>query len=95
MENSPFRSSKRRSTKDVPPTAIELLLAEDERINPAILLADRLMRRDAGDLLAPQEIEEAEAVLRHSREEIETVERQLAGLVRMGPVASTYVPAGF
>ena len=53
------------------------------------------MRRDAGDLLGAEEIEEAEAVLRHSREEIETVERQLAALIRMRPVASTYVPAGF
>lgn len=59
------------------------------------MLADRLMRRDAADLLGPVEIEEAKAVLLYSREEIDTVERQLAALVRMRPVASSYVPAGF
>lgn len=53
------------------------------------------MRRDAADLLGPEEIEEAKAVLAYSREEIDTVDRQLAALVRMRPVASSYVPAGF
>ncbi len=34
-------------------STIEVLLSETEQLNPAIILADELMRRDAAELLSP------------------------------------------
>lgn len=93
MENLPSQSSKRLSTKAVTP--LEILCGETEQINPAILLADELMRKGAAELLSAEDIEQAETVLLYSRAEIEKVQRQLSALINTPASASVYVPVGF
>lgn len=93
MESSPSQSSKRLSTKAATP--LEILCGEVEQINPAILLADELMRKGAAAFLSPEYIEQAEAVLLYSRQEIGNVQRQLSALVNTRASASVYVPVGF
>ena len=76
-------------------TPLDLLIGETERVNPAILLAEEFMRRDAADLLGADEIDRAAKVLNESRAEIETIRRQIAAFVRSSPSASRRTPAGF
>ena len=63
--------------------------------NPAILLADELMRKDASDLLSTEDIELAQTVVTYGRHEIENVQRQLAALISTPASSSVYVPVGF
>ena len=93
MESLPSPSSKRLSTKAETP--LEILCGETEQINPAILLADELMRKGAAELLSTEDIEQAESVLLYSRQEIENVQRQLSALINSRASASVYVPVGF
>ena len=76
-------------------TPLDLLIGETERVNPAILLAEEFMRRDAADLLSADEIDRAAEVLNDGRAEIETIRRQIAAFVRSPPSASSGTPIGF
>ncbi len=72
-----------------------ILADETEQINPAILLAEALMRRDAADLLSAEDIDRAEKTLQVGRMEIETIERQLSVFVRSPASPSLNIPTGF
>lgn len=76
-------------------TPIDNLRSEPEKLNPAIIMADELMRRDASELLTPEEIGRAEEVLRIGASEIEVIERHLAAFARSKPLPSTQIPGGF
>ena len=78
-----------------PETPLDLLIGETERVNPAILLAEEFMRRDAADLLSADEIDRAAEVLKDGRAEIETIRRQIAAFARSSPSASSRTPIGF
>lgn len=98
MENSPSRSSNEPSTKaadDIAQTPFETLCLEPEQLNPAIILAEDLMRRDAAELLSTQDVKRAEEVLQVGAKEIEVIERHLAAVKRSQPTAWMRVPLGF
>lgn len=76
-------------------TPLEILNAETQRINPAILLAEEFMRRDAGDLLSAEEIESSEHVLEEAKQEIETIRRQISAFTRSSPSPCRRLPIGF
>lgn len=80
------------STDDSP---LQLLRVEDERINPAIILADKLMRRDAEELLTVEEVSEAENVLAIGTQEIEAIEFHRKAFLKTPASAIDYVPLGF
>ncbi len=74
---------------------LELLRAENEQINPAIILADRLMRRDAAELLSVEEVNEAENILAVGTQEIEVIESHRKAFQKSPTSAIDYVPIGF
>ena len=74
---------------------LELLIDEVEEINPAILLAEELMRRDAEELLSAEDINRAEEVLHIGRTEIDIINRQISALVRSSASPSARLPIGF
>lgn len=74
---------------------LELLIDEVEQINPAILLAEEFMRRDAADLLSAEDINRAEEVLHLGRTEIEVIKRQIAAFVKSSASPSASLPIGF
>ncbi len=74
---------------------VKLLRAEDERVNPAIILAEGLMQRDAERLLTVEEVSEAETVLAIGTQEIETVEFHRKAFLKTPASAIDYVPLGF
>jgi hypothetical protein len=74
---------------------LELLIDEVEQINPAILLAEEFMRRNAADLLSSEDITRAEAILNEGRSEIETIRRQIVAFERSSPSPSIHTPTGF
>lgn len=74
---------------------LKLLRAETEQINPAIILAERLMRRDATELLSVEEVNEAESVITVGTDEIEAIEAHLKAFLKTPPSAVNYVPVGF
>lgn len=74
---------------------LEVLIGEIEQVNPAILLAEEFMRRDAADLLSAEEINRAEEILAIGRNEIEAIKRQEAAFVRSPASPSTGLPVGF
>ena len=74
---------------------LQLLRAEDERINPAIILADRLMRQDAEQLLTVEEVSEAEKVLAIATKEIEAIEFHRKAFLKTPASAVDCVPLGF
>ena len=76
-------------------SSLEILRSEAEQINPAILLADELMRKDASELLSTEEIELAQTVVTYGRHEIENVQRQLVALISTPASSSAYIPLGF
>lgn len=76
-------------------TPLAILTGETERVNPAILLAEEFMRRDAADLLSAEDISRAEDILNEGRMEIETIKRQIAAFVRSSPSPSIQTPTGF
>lgn len=73
----------------------EILTAEPEMINPAILLADTLMRRDAVHVLTVNEIIDAEKVLEAGTDEIRAVERHRDKFLKTTPASGSHVPVGF
>lgn len=76
-------------------SSLEILIAEPERINPAILLAEEFMRRDAEELLSAEDINRAEEVLHIGRAEIDIINRQISALVRSSASPSARLPIGF
>ena len=74
---------------------LELLRAENEQVNPAIILAERLMRREAAELLTVEEVAEAESILTIGTQEIEAVESHLKSLIKTPPTAIDYIPIAF
>ena len=74
---------------------LEILLGETEQLNPAIILADELMRRDAAELLSIPEIAKAEKVLEIGAHEIETIEGHRKAFLKSPPTPVRYVPSGF
>ena len=74
---------------------LNVLRAENERVNPAIILADRLMRRDAEKLLTVEEVSEAERVLAIGTQEIEAIEFNRKAFLKSPASAIDYVPIGF
>ena len=74
---------------------IDILRAEPERINPAIILADRLMRRDAEELLTVEDVAEAEHVLAIGTQEIEAIESHRKAFLKTPASAIDYIPVGF
>jgi hypothetical protein len=72
-----------------------LLRVEDERINPATILADKLMRRPAERLLSVEEIEEAQNVLTIGTQEVEAIESHRKAFLKTPPSAVDYIPVGF
>lgn len=101
--SSPSQSSKKRSTKankrDKTQTKaaspFEVLCEADERINPAIILAEELMRKDVYLALEFEDLERAEQTLAASRFEVERVESQFTAFVKSTPAASRKIPVGF
>jgi hypothetical protein len=101
--SSPLPSSKKRSTKArtrdkaniSSPSPFDVLCEADERINPAIILAEELMRKDVYFALEFEDLERAEQTLAASRREIERVESQFTALVKSTPAASAKIPVGF
>lgn len=76
-------------------TPLEILIGETEEVNPAILLAEEFMRRDAADLLSAEDIKRSEEILESGRMEIQTIRRQIAAFVRSSPSPSIRTPTGF
>ncbi len=73
---------------------LEILVEEVEQINPAILLAEEFMRRDAADLLNAEEISRVEETLQNARSEIDVIKRQTAAFARSPATPSTELPVG-
>ncbi len=76
-------------------TPVDILASEPETINPAIILADQLMRREVADLLTVAEIKHAEQVLEVGTREIETIERHKAAFLKSPATCAAYIPCGF
>ena len=74
---------------------LELLRAENEQINPAIILAERLMRREAAELLSVEEVNEAENILTIGTQEIEAIESHQKAFQKSPPSSIDYLPIGF
>lgn len=101
--NSRSQSSKKRSTRAETPrkaetcaaSPFEILCGEPEQINPAILLADELMRKGIADVLNFADLQRAEETLEFSRREIQRVETQFAALVKTPAASASKIPVGF
>ena len=74
---------------------LELLIDEVEQTNPAILLAEEFMRRDAADLLSAEDINRAEEILHIGRTEIDVINGQIAAFARSAASPSARLPIGF
>ena len=74
---------------------LDLLRAESEQVNPAIILADRLMRQDAEKLLTVEEVSEVEKVLAIGTQEIDAIEVHRKAFLKTPASAIDYVPIGF
>lgn len=103
MEDLPLQSLNERSTKadfnseshpdsDSP---FEILCAADERVNPAILLAEELTLKAMQEIFDFAEIERAEEVLYSSRAEISRIENQLTALIKTPSTPALSIPVGF
>lgn len=101
--SSPSPSSKERSTKarknrspeKAAQSPFEILCGEPERINPAILLAEEMMRKQLGGAINFEDVQRAEETISASRFEIGRVESQFAALVKTPPRAAAKIPIGF
>mgnify|MGYP003390137070 CR=1 FL=1 len=74
---------------------LDILIGETEQVNPAILLAEKFMRRDAAELLSAEDIDRAEEILVVGRDEIDTIRRQEAAFERSSASPSVAIPVGF
>jgi uncharacterized protein YabN with tetrapyrrole methylase and pyrophosphatase domain len=103
MENLPSQSSNGRSTKALKiaqletaeASPFEILCGESEQINPAIILAEKLMRKDLSETFDCEEIRQAEETINASRREIGRVESQFAALVKTPAFTGSKIPIGF
>lgn len=102
MENLPSQSSNGRNTKarkNALPEAEEspfaCLCREVEQINPAIILAEKLMRKNLGAAFDDEDLRQAEETINASRREIERVGSQFAALVKTPALAGEQIPVGF
>lgn len=103
MESLPFESSnapnrKAAGTVEIPAakrTPFEFLCEAAEEINPAIILADELMRKGRHQLLDPEDIERAREALESGQAELRLVERHLADLTKLKAVPAAISPTGF
>ncbi len=103
MESSLLQSSKKPSTKarrtgknqPETKTPFEILCAANEQINPAIIVAEELMRKSMAEVFDFAEIERAEEVLLVAREEIGRTERHFTDLVKTHPTPANSIPLGF
>jgi len=77
------------------PMPFEILCDETEKINPAIILAEELMRRDTVTNFDFDNFDGIAETLAEARAEIERVEQHLAALVKTPGAASAIVPVGF
>lgn len=101
--NSASQSSKKRSTRAKTPrkanvraaSPFEILRGEPEQINPAIVLAEELMRKGIADMLNFDDLQRAEETLAFSRREIQRVEMQFAALVKTPAASASEIPVGF
>jgi len=71
------------------------LCGEPEQINPAILLAEEMMRKQIGGTIDFDDIRRAEETINASRREIGRVEMQFVALVKTPAAASAKIPVGF
>lgn len=76
-------------------TPFDFLVSEPETINPAILLAEELMRRKATNLLSVEEIRSAEKVLELGTDEIKNIELHKAAFLKCNPTSAANIPHGF
>lgn len=76
-------------------TPFEILCGEPERINPAIILAEELMRRDVLASFDFDNFERVAETLSHSRAEIGRIEQHFDALSKTPGAASAVVPLGF
>lgn len=97
-----FKSSNALNTKadeSVSKAAInsplDILRREPQQINPAILLAEELMRRDISQSFDFDDTERIRATLEYSEREIQTVENQLAAFSKTPGSPSLMIPLGF
>ncbi|MBA2377965.1 MAG: hypothetical protein H0V76_00135 [Blastocatellia bacterium] len=74
---------------------LEILIDEKEQINPAIILADELMRRAAAELLSVEDVAKAERVLEIGAREIEVIDVHRKAFLKSQPTPLSYVPYGF
>ena len=97
MENLASLLSREHSIRDIyfDDSPLILLRVEDEQINPAIILADNLMRRPAERLLTVEEIEGAENILTIGTQEVEAIESHRKAFLKTPPSAVDYIPVGF
>lgn len=77
------------------PMPFEILCDEPEKINPAIILAEELMRRDTVTSFDFDNFDGIAETLAEARAEIERVEQHFAALVKTPGAASAVVPVGF
>ena len=97
MENLSLQSSNGRNTKarKLKQTPFEFLCSAKEQINPAILLAEELMRKDLSEILDFDDLARAEKTLELSRREIEAVANGFEALAVTPALASEKIPIGF
>lgn len=101
MDNLSFQSSNGRSTKAYRVenktiiTPFEFLCSESEQINPAILLAEELMRKDIAEVLDFDDLARAEKTLADSKREIEAVASGFEALTKTSATAGEQIPIGF
>ena len=101
MDSLSFQSLNERSTKarrvknHKSNTPFEFLCNESEQINPAILLAEELMRKDIAEILDFDDLARAEKTLAVSRREIEAVINGFEALTKTPAMASEQIPIGF
>lgn len=74
---------------------LSMLDCEIEQLNPAIILADELMRRDASELLSVEEVARAEEVLEIGSREIEAIDCHRNAFLKCRPTPLEHVPCGF
>ena len=72
-----------------------MLCEAGEQVNPAIILAEELMRKDLRRGMDYADIEQAEKTLLVARDEIEKVERHFSKIVKTPPYPSGHIPTGF
>lgn len=104
MENLPSQSSNGRNTKarkkvlplqEAEESPFACLCRESEQINPAIILAEKLMRKNLGAAFDDEDLRQAEETINASRKEIERVGSQFAALVKSPAFAGEQIPVGF